>query len=259
MLSGINKLGCHIKHLKFKVLLLVCVCCKINSYGFSYNVYNEINYNFSETIYQTREDSIRSLAYNITGCIIDAKDLITMSVGNKLRANQFINHVRSSCFFKGDSKISNWKNYDGVIFIKGKVYEIEPVTKGCRIVLYDYRADTFGKVILYSAIVDEKLYDVKKGDILYFAAIPLTIVHDNMIFDVALSSTTIWGLARQIHFITDVVIKNCSRFSFTSVVEFKEFVKNNIKFFFDVEYKGYEIKINSNDCSETWCKNWFGL
>lgn len=207
----------------------------------------------------TKEDTIRAFSNLLEEAIIDANDLINFSEDDEFAANKFIQKVRFSYFFSsGNSNLG--KSHDGVLFIKGRVDDIKELVHGCRITVSDSNTNSFGKLIFYTSFIDEGLYKTQKGDILYFAAVPLCIDNGNIIFDVALSSLDFYTLTYQIVMIVDEVnelLKN-TEYSVPSD-DFKKDLIRNVARFFYVEYKDRDFNINPINCSYVWCKNWFGI
>ncbi len=207
----------------------------------------------------TKKDTIRAFSNLLKEAIINANDLIDFSEDDEFAANKFIHKVRSSYFFSsGNSNLG--KSHDGVLFIKGRVDDIKELVHGCRITVSDSNTNSFGKLIFYTSFIDEGLYKTQKGDILYFAAIPLCIDNGNIIFDVALSSLDFYTLTYQIFMIVDEVNKllNSTEHSVFSD-DFKKDLIRNVARFFYVEYKDRDFNINPVNCSYIWCKNWFGI
>ena len=207
----------------------------------------------------TKADTIKAFSNLLEEAIIDANDLIAFSEDDEFAANKFIHKVRSSYFFSSGNE-NLGKSHDGVLFIRGRVDDIKELVHGCKITVYDSNSNSFGKLIFYTSFLDEGLYKIRKGDVLYFAAVPLCIDNGNIIFDVALSSLDFYTLIYQIFMIVDevnVLLKNTEHSVFSD--DFKKDLIRSVARFFYVEYKDRDFNINPIDCSYIWCKNWFGI
>lgn len=186
------------------------------------------------------------LADAISVSLIDGSVLSEMT-DNELKTERYIEWVRSGHFFSSDKKCTG----RGILFIKSKLKSITPIENGNGCILRT--SDDFIRELIFYTMIHEDLYSLSRNDYVYLAAIPWSVSGHNIVFDVAVASSSIYGLSERFCKIMNIIEETASSTSDLEVGLSMKCAARELLPCFDVysERNG----ITPMHCAEMWIRN----
>lgn len=127
--------------------------------------------------------AIDELLYNpdFLGYVINGASITRTMVNNPLKIQRWINNTRNSDY--------------PFVFIKAKINYIYPLENGCNIIA---NSNSLSRELSFYVANDEELYDIKRGDEVYFWALPMEVETYRCYFEIAFVSKYIHTLVEKI-------------------------------------------------------------